>query len=151
MSWIRQGLACTWCRASSKPWLTWIRHALHVHLHLLAPLPGTRINRQTSGHACADQLNSMHVRLQVVSLIRKAEDSAAASTALQERMHMSKQQAEGVLNLSLRRLTSLESTKLQEENDILTERCVPLLGSHPPRMFAGPQLEQYGLGLYCAL
>lgn len=70
--------------------------------------------------------------MQVVSLIRKAEDSAGASIALQDCFAMSKQQAEGVLNLSLRRLTSLEGKKLQEENDILSDRWVPTARCTPP-------------------
>ena len=60
---------------------------------------------------------------QVVALIRAAEDGGAASTALQEAFQMSKQQAEGVLNISLRRLTSLEAQKLEAEDGSLTLRC----------------------------
>lgn len=60
--------------------------------------------------------------LQVVALIRGAEDSAAASAALQHATGLSKHQAEAVLNLSLRRLTSLEVQKLQAEDDSLTLR-----------------------------
>lgn len=58
----------------------------------------------------------------MVAIIRKAEDSSAASTDLQDAFGMSKEQAEGVLNLSLRRLTSLEEQKLQAEDDNLTVR-----------------------------
>ena len=53
---------------------------------------------------------------------------------MQDCFAMSKQQAEGVLNLSLRRLTSLEGKKLQEENDVLSARCVFLpTAPHLPR------------------
>lgn len=73
-----------------------------------------------------------------MSLIRKAEDSAGASIALQDCFAMSKQQAEGVLNLSLRRLTSLEGKKLQEENDVLSARCVSFpTAPHLPRVAVG--------------
>lgn len=58
----------------------------------------------------------------VVALIRQAEDSAAASAGLQHACGLSKNQAEAVLNLSLRRLTSLEEQKLQAEDDSLTRR-----------------------------
>lgn len=51
---------------------------------------------------------------------------AAASNDLQQHFSMSKEQAEGVLNMSLRRLTSLESARLQEEAQQLTDRCFSL-------------------------
>ncbi len=44
---------------------------------------------------------------------------AAASEALQQQFSLSKEQAEGVLNMSLRRLTSLETNRLQEESQQL--------------------------------
>ena len=47
---------------------------------------------------------------------------AAASEALQQRSALSKEQAEGVLNMSLRRLTSLEANRLQEESQQLHAR-----------------------------
>lgn len=47
---------------------------------------------------------------------------AAASNDLQQRFAISKEQAEGVLNMSLRRLTSLEANRLQEEATQLTDR-----------------------------
>ena len=75
---------------------------------------------------------TLAVWLQVVAIIRKADDSAAASTALQDAFGMSKQQAEGVLNLSLRRLTSLEEQKLEAEDDSLTLRCgLPTRSAEP--------------------
>lgn len=52
--------------------------------------------------------------------IRSAPDAASASAALQSPpFDLSKQQAEGVLGLTLRRLTSLEAAKLQEEQATL--------------------------------
>ena len=47
---------------------------------------------------------------------------AAASEALQQQFSLSKEQAEGVLNMSLRRLTSLEANRLQEESQQLNAR-----------------------------
>lgn len=46
----------------------------------------------------------------------------AASNDLQQQFGLSKEQAEGVLNMSLRRLTSLEATRLQEEAEQLRVR-----------------------------
>ena len=52
----------------------------------------------------------------VVHAIRQASDAAAAGAALQaEPFGLSREQSEGVLGMTLRRLTSLESNKLQEE------------------------------------
>lgn len=52
--------------------------------------------------------------------IRAAPDSASAAAALQASpFELSREQAEGVLGLTLRRLTSLESAKLQEEQATL--------------------------------
>lgn len=52
--------------------------------------------------------------------IRAAPDSAAASAVLQAApFELSKEQAEGVLGLTLRRLTSLEAAKLREEQATL--------------------------------
>lgn len=60
---------------------------------------------------------------QVVATIRAAQDGAEAGQQLRSRYGMSEQQSEGVLNLSLRRLTSLEARKLQDEADTLNARC----------------------------
>ena len=65
--------------------------------------------------------------LQVVKIIRGASDSTEASGSLQQSFNMSREQSEGVLNLSLRRLTSLEAQNLQTEHDTLIDRCYPVL------------------------
>ena len=62
-------------------------------------------------------LRAMHNLDAVVSAIRQAPDGAAASAALQAPPHgLSREQAEGVLSMTLRRLTSLEASKLREES-----------------------------------
>lgn len=59
----------------------------------------------------------------VVQTIRQAPDAAAALAALQSPpFGLSKEQAEGVLGLTLRRLTSLEAGKLQAEQAELQGR-----------------------------
>ncbi|PSC74003.1 DNA gyrase subunit A [Micractinium conductrix] len=56
----------------------------------------------------------------VVAAIRAAPDSAAAGAALQAApFGLSKEQSEGVLSLTLRRLTSLEEAKLKDEQATL--------------------------------
>lgn len=56
---------------------------------------------------------------------------AAASQALQQQFSLSKEQAEGVLNMSLRRLTSLEANRLQEESQQLNTRYTATATSIP--------------------
>ena len=62
---------------------------------------------------------------EVVATIRAASDGAEAGQQLQASFGLSEEQAEGVLNLSLRRLTSLESQRLESERDELSDRCTP--------------------------
>jgi hypothetical protein len=60
----------------------------------------------------------------VVSIIRKAPDAAMAAAQLQSTLGLSTEQAEGVLGLTLRRLTSLENGKLVDEQKVLQTRQV---------------------------
>lgn len=59
-----------------------------------------------------------------VKIIREAKDGASAAANLQQSFSLTKEQAEGVLALTLRRLTSLESGKLAEEQATLQARYV---------------------------
>ena len=59
---------------------------------------------------------------QVVDAIRSAKDVEAAMSYLQNSFGLTKEQAEGVMSLTLRRLTSLENQKLQEEQATLRAR-----------------------------
>lgn len=55
--------------------------------------------------------------------IRQAPDGAAAAAALQAPpFGLSREQSDGVLGMTLRRLTSLEASKLQEEQAQLTAK-----------------------------
>ncbi|KAK9865144.1 hypothetical protein WJX84_006152 [Apatococcus fuscideae] len=63
---------------------------------------------------------------EVVATIRAAQDGAEAGQQLQASFGLSEEQAEGVLNLSLRRLTSLESQRLEMERDELSARIADL-------------------------
>jgi DNA gyrase subunit A len=62
--------------------------------------------------------------VQVVRMIRGAANAADAAAQLCAALALSAEQAEGVLNMSLRRLTSLEEQKLREEDEQLTAKCV---------------------------
>lgn len=57
-----------------------------------------------------------------VAIIREADDAASASINLQSYFSLSKEQSEAVLALTLKRLTSLETSKLQEEQGDLQAR-----------------------------
>lgn len=56
-----------------------------------------------------------------VQTIREAQDSTDAIERLKETLKLSDEQATGVMNLTLRRLTSLEIGKIKSERDQLTE------------------------------
>ena len=58
----------------------------------------------------------------IVITIRGASDTEDAMQQLQAKFALSKEQAEGVLGLTLRRLTSLEANKLAEEQAVLRAR-----------------------------
>jgi DNA gyrase subunit A len=58
----------------------------------------------------------------VVATIRHAKDTNAAVADLQNQFGFSKEQADGVLALTLRRLTSLEKNKIEDERQSLVER-----------------------------
>lgn len=73
-------------------------------------------------HLVDGYLTAMSNVDQVVKTIRAAVDAASASESLQAQFGLSKEQAEGVLGLTLRRLTSLESDKLTEEQTTLKAR-----------------------------
>jgi len=69
----------------------------------------------------------------IIALIRGADDTASAKLDLIEQYNLSETQADGILQMQLRRLTGLESDKIQKEheellaeitdlNDILSDR-----------------------------
>jgi DNA gyrase/topoisomerase IV subunit A len=56
-----------------------------------------------------------------VQTIRRAQDSTDAIERLRESLGLSDEQAAGVMNLTLRRLTSLEVGKIKSERDQLND------------------------------
>ena len=73
-------------------------------------------------HLVKGFLKAMAALDRVIKVIRAAQDSADASAQLQRGFRMTSEQAEGVLNMSLRRLTSLEAQKLEDEAQKLRDR-----------------------------
>jgi DNA gyrase subunit A len=74
---------------------------------------------------------------EVIKVIKKAEDPAAASTQLQKRFKLSDRQAEAILNMRLAKLTGLEIEKLEVELKEVRgqiKELKELLGSKPKRM-----------------
>ena len=74
---------------------------------------------------------------EVIKVIKKAEDPAAASTQLQKRFKLSERQAEAILNMRLAKLTGLEIEKLEAELKEVRgqiKELKELLGSKPKRM-----------------
>ncbi len=62
----------------------------------------------------------------VIALIRGAEDTASARAHLIEQFQLSEIQANEILSMQLRRLTSLEAGKIEAEHDELTRRIEEL-------------------------
>jgi DNA gyrase subunit A len=62
----------------------------------------------------------------VIDILRNARDGSTAKLMLQEQFGFSDRQANGVLAMPLRRLTSLEQQNLQSEFDQLTQRMQDL-------------------------
>ncbi|MFQ6047479.1 MAG: DNA gyrase C-terminal beta-propeller domain-containing protein, partial [Gemmatimonadales bacterium] len=74
---------------------------------------------------------------EVVQIIRKAKDVAAADAALRQRFDLTEKQSDAILNMRLSRLTSLEITKLEEELKAVRaeiRKLKGLLASKPKRM-----------------
>jgi DNA gyrase subunit A len=74
---------------------------------------------------------------EVIKVIKKADDPAAASTQLQKRFKLSERQAEAILNMRLAKLTGLEIEKLEAElKEVRAQikELKDLLGSKPKRM-----------------
>ena len=63
---------------------------------------------------------------EVISLIRAADDTESARTALQERFGLSELQAQAILDLRLRALTGLERKRVEDEFADLQERIAEL-------------------------
>ena len=63
---------------------------------------------------------------EVIALIRAADDTDAARTALQERFGLSEIQAQAILDLRLRALTGLERKRVEDEYADLQERIAEL-------------------------
>lgn len=72
----------------------------------------------------------------VVKTIRASKDNAEAQKALMHRFHLTQMQAGGVLGMSLRSLTSMETQKLSKEQQNLRLRITDLedLLAKPDRM-----------------
>jgi DNA gyrase subunit A len=63
---------------------------------------------------------------EVIALIRAADDTEAARTALEERFGLSELQAQAILDLRLRALTGLERKRVEDEFADLQERIAEL-------------------------
>lgn len=83
-------------------------------------------NAQKRLHLVEGFLKALESLDDVISVIRKSKDAAAASVALQQSMGLSAEQASGVLAMSLGRLTGLEEGKLREERKNLQAKVAQL-------------------------
>jgi len=74
---------------------------------------------------------------EVIRIIRRSKDTAAADAALRKRFKLSEKQSAEILNMRLARLTALEITKLEAElKDVrkFIKECREILGSKVRRM-----------------
>ena len=103
-------------------------------------------------HLVSGFLAAMQDLDEVVGVIRSAADAAEAGETLQSGFGLSKEQAEGVLGLTLRRLTSLEVGKLRDEQKTLQSRygwhaghstwfCVPFMHRRASRVSASSPIS----------
>jgi len=74
---------------------------------------------EARAHIVAGLLIALDNIDEVVAIIRGSEDTDAARTALMETFELSEIQAQHILDMPLRRLTALETSKLREEYDEL--------------------------------
>ena len=65
---------------------------------------------------------------EVIAIIRRSRDAERARSALMERFALSELQSRAILDMPLRRLTSLETTKLRDEYATLQELIADLRG-----------------------
>ncbi len=62
----------------------------------------------------------------IIALIREAADASTAREQLQEEFGLSQAQADGILQMQLRRLTALEAEKIQAEHEDLVRQITDL-------------------------
>lgn len=99
-----------------------------------------KFREQTLNRRYTHQLNQAESRLhlveglltallhldEVITILRQASDGSTAKINLQSRFNLSDQQADAILAMPLRRLTSLEQQNLQREFDSLSEQIQQL-------------------------
>ena len=64
----------------------------------------------------------------MIKLIRAAKDAETARNELMDRFKLSQIQAQAILDLTLRRLTSLERGKIEDEHKEILDEHHPLPG-----------------------
>jgi len=77
-------------------------------------------------HILLGQLTALGHLDEVIALIRRATDTPAAKQELMTRYELSETQADAILRMQLRSLTSLEADKLNEEHQTLLVRIADL-------------------------
>ncbi|MBW4638387.1 MAG: DNA topoisomerase 4 subunit A [Gloeocapsa sp. UFS-A4-WI-NPMV-4B04] len=79
-------------------------------------------------HIVAGLLTALSGLDEVISILRRAADGSGAKINLQSSFNLSEEQADAILAMPLRRLTSLEQQNLQSEFDSLSEQIQSLQG-----------------------
>ena len=106
-----------------------IRHYLEHQMEVVERRTRFRLARaEARAHIVAGLLIALDNIDEVVQIIRSSPDTEAARTALIERFSLSEVQAAHILDMPLRRLTALETTRLREEAEELARLIKYLKG-----------------------
>src|SRR5207245_6571439 len=85
--------------------------------------------KSTQRHHRAERLlTAIHHLDDVIRIIRRARDGEDASTQLRTRYLLSEDQTKAILDMSLRKLTGLETQALRTEQDALKKTITDLEG-----------------------
>ncbi|KAK9813725.1 hypothetical protein WJX73_005461 [Symbiochloris irregularis] len=113
-----------------------LRHFLDFRIEVVEKRARHHLGNAQRRQHIVEGLLKAHASLDaVVQLIRQAPDGPAAAAGLQKDYQLDSDQADAILSMTLRRLTTLESGKLQEEAAKLTQQVQDL-----QQLLADPKL-----------
>ncbi|MCO5602907.1 hypothetical protein L7F22_057047 [Adiantum nelumboides] len=110
---------------NGKPELKGVKDYLEVFLDFRCSVVQRRANyllkqAEERDHIVLGLLTGLNNLDQLVGIVKEAKDNRSASESLQQEFGLSATQAEALLNMTLRKLTSLERNKFVEEHRTLT-------------------------------
>ncbi|MBD2104658.1 DNA gyrase subunit A [Leptolyngbya sp. FACHB-261] len=117
---------------NGEPQLLTLRNALAVFLEFREEVITRRTRyelrkAEERDHLLQGLLTALSNLDAIVSLLRHAADAATAKQELMTTFSLSESQADGILQMQLRRLTALEAEKIQQEHESLQVQITDLL------------------------